>query len=451
MRGHIRRQSKKSWEIVIELPRDPATGRRRQHFEMVRGLKKDAERRLSELINSLDRGGFVQPSRISLAGWLDTWLKTCVVPNLKAQTADSYLSEIRVHLVPALGAVPFQRLTPQHLQDYYARALLEGRTDGTGGLSASTVRYHHRILHRALKQAVKMGYLERNVADAVDPPRVRRRVMPTMARDDIPRFLEAARGNFYFIVFYTALFTGMRLGELLGLRWCDVDLDMGHISVVQSLYKRAGVCKVDEPKSRSSRRRITLPASLVEILLQHRVGQVAQGIMLGRPLQETDLVFAYPGNKPLDPSTVNHAFARVLKEAGLPRIRFHDLRHTHATLMLVAGVNPKVVSERLGHSSVAFTMDVYSHVLPGLQESAAERFDQLIFSTSPDKNNVVKTPKLAQAQNGEGMLANGRLDVGKMLGKTSQKVDITGGIECEPHRSRTCNLLIKSQLLCQLS
>jgi integrase len=451
MRGHIRRQSKKSWEIVIELPRDPATGRRRQHFETVRGSKKDAERRLGELINSLDRGGFVQPSRITLGQWLGTWLESCVVPNLKAQTADSYISEIRVHLVPALGAVPLQRLTPQHLQDYYARALREGRTDGTGGLSASTVRYHHRILHRALKQAVKMGYLGRNVTDAVDPPRLQRRVMPTMAREDIPRFLEAARDNFYFIVFYTALFTGMRLGELLGLRWCDVDLDMGHISVVQSLYKRAGVCKIGAPKSRSSRRRITLSVSLIEILSRHRMEQEAQGIMLGRPLQETDLVFAYPGNRPLDPSTVTHAFARVLKEAGLNRIRFHDLRHTHGTLLLVAGVNPKIVSERLGHSSVAFTMDVYSHVVPGLQETAAERFEQLISSVSPGEKNVGKPPKLAQARKGEGMLANGRLDVGKMLGKVPKEDDITSKIECEPRRTRTSNRLIKSQLLCQLS
>ena len=208
------------------------------------------------------------------------------------------------------------------------------------------------------------------------------------------------------MVFYTALFTAMRLGELLGLRWCDVDLEMGYLSVVQSLYKRSGVCQVGEPKSRSSRRRISLPGFLIETLKQHRLGQEAQGILLGRPLEQTDLVFARLGNKPLDPGTVNHAFARVLRDAGLPHIRFHDLRHTHATLMLVAGENPKVISERLGHSSVAFTGDVYSHVVPGIQESAAERFDQLIFSGSVEENNVGKPPKLAQTRNGGGMLPN---------------------------------------------
>lgn len=181
----------------------------------------------AELIASFDRGGFVQSNRITLGDWLHRWHQSYVIPNLKKQTADSYLSEIRTHLVPNLGAILLQKLFPQQLQDYYARALLKGRIDGAGGLSATTVRYHHRILHRALKQAVKMGYLERNVAEAVDPPRVYRKVMATMAREDVPRFLTAARDSYYYVLFYTALFTGMRLAELLGLRWCDADLGAG--------------------------------------------------------------------------------------------------------------------------------------------------------------------------------------------------------------------------------
>jgi len=169
------------------------------------------------------------------------------------------------------------------------------------------------------------------------------------------------------------------------------------------------------------------------------------------PESKLDIVFNHPGNRALDPGTVEHIFARTLREAGLPRIRFHDLRHTHATLLLVAGVNPKVVSERLGHSSVAFTLDTYSHVVPGLQENAAQRFDQLILLESVEESDVGKPPKLAQARNGGGMLANGSLHVGNMLGFYPEKVDITGGFETEPRRTRTSNRLIKSQLLCQLS
>jgi len=195
-----------------------------------------------------------------------------------------------------------------------------------------------------------------------------------------------------------------------------------------------------EPKSKYSRRRITLPESLIEVLSSHRLELEAQGIMLGRPLAETDLVFSYPGNKPLDPSTVEHAFSRVLGEAGLRHVRFHDLRHTHATILLQAGVHPKVVSERLGHSSVAFTLDTYSHVVPGLQEAAAERFDQFISSVGIDVRNVGKTLKLAQAHH-----------VAKMLPKGGEDSSKKGGFRYEPRRTRTSNRLIKSQLLCQLS
>ena len=170
----------------------------------------------------------------------------------------------------------------------------------------------------------------------------------------------------------------MRLGELLGLRWCDVDLDMASLSVVQALYKRSGVCKMVKPKSSHSRRRIALSPSLALLLCDHKAEQQVQRILLGTPLSDSDLVFCHPDGKPLDPGVVSHTFAKVLKKAVLPHIRFHDLRHSHATLLLKAGIHPKIVSERLGHANIGITLDTYSHVLPGLQERAAERFDDLI-------------------------------------------------------------------------
>ncbi|MCJ7425963.1 MAG: site-specific integrase [Dehalococcoidales bacterium] len=202
--------------------------------------------------------------------------------------------------------------------------------------------------------------------------------MATLVLEDIPKFLEATQGTPYYILFYTALYTGMRLGELLGLRWCDIDLDMASLSVVQALYKRSGVCKMVEPKSSGSRRRIALSPSLVLTLRQYRVDQQVQRILIGEPMADSDLVFSHPGGKPLDPGVVSHTFAKVLRKAGLPHIRFHDLRHTHATLLLKAGVHPKIVSERLGHANIGITLDTYSHVLPGLQERAAESFDEML-------------------------------------------------------------------------
>jgi len=421
MKGYIRQRSKGSWEIAIDVGRDPSTGKRLQHWETVRGTKRDAQQRLAELLVTIEQGSYIKPERRTLGAWLEDWINSYVATNCSPRTVDSYRSELRVHIIPALGAIPLTNLRPQHLQGYYARALLQGRANGKGGLSSRTVQYHHRIMSEALSHAVKMGLLGRNVAEAVDPPRPKRRSMATLIPEDVPRFLEAARDTPYYLFFYTALYTGMRLGELLGLRWCDLDLDMASLSVVQSLYKRRGICQMKEPKSSHSRRQIALSPSLVILLRKHRIEEQAQRILLGKPLDDGDLVFCHPDGSPLDPGTVTHTFTKALIRAGLPHIRFHDLRHTHATLMLKQGIHPKIVSERLGHASIAITLDTYSHVLPGLQEAAAQRFDTLFQSRQTEAEHVGK------------MLAN------------------DGEFEPEPPRNRTSNLLIKSQLLCQLS
>jgi len=378
MKGHIRQRSKGSWTLWVDLGRDPETGKRRQQTLTVRGAKRDAERELRDLLHSLEVGSYVKSSRITLGQWLEQWCQSYVAMHCSARTAESYQSEVRRHLTPFLGRILLTQLQPQHLQNYYSQALTKGRTDGKGGLAARTVQYHHRILSEALSHAVKMGLLGRNIAKAVDPPRVERKNMATLVLEDIPKFLEATQGTPYYILFYTALYTGMRLGELLGLRWCDIDLDMASLSVVQALYKRSGVCKMVEPKSSGSRRRIALSPSLVLTLRQYRVDQQVQRILIGEPMADSDLVFSHPDGKPLDPGVVSHTFAKVLRKAGLPHIRFHDLRHTHATLLLKAGIHPKIVSERLGHANIGITLDTYSHVLPGLQERAAESFDEML-------------------------------------------------------------------------
>lgn len=389
MKGSIRQRSKGSWEITIDAGRDPATGKRQRHFESVKGIKRDAQQRLHELLLSVEQGVYIKPTRISLGEWLGDWLNSYVATNCSLATARSYKSEVRCHLIPALGAIPLTHLQPQHLQSYYAHALSQGRVDGKGGLSARTVRYHDHILSNALNHAVKMGLLVRNVAEAVDPPRPEKRNMATLAPEDIPQFLETARGTPYYVLFYTALYTGMRLGELLGLRWLDVDLYMASLSVVQALYKRAEVCKMVKPKSPHSRRQIALSPSLALLLRQHKGEQQARGVLLGKPISDSDLVFCRTNGEPIDPTVISHACAAVLKKAGLPHMRFHDLRHTHATLMLKQGVHPKIVSERLGHSSVAITMDTYSHVLPGLQEQAAEGFDNLLLRENVGKMSAM--------------------------------------------------------------
>lgn len=215
----------------MELPRDARTGKRRQHSETVKGTKKEAEHRLAELIDRIESNDFVRPERITFGQWLDRWYQSYVATNTRSRTAASYRDEIRVHIAPNLGRIPLSQLTPTVLEEYYARALASGRVDGKGGLASSTVLYHHRIISRCLKDAVRAGYLGRNVAEAIDPPRFKRKIMNTMALKDVTRFLQFPMETPYYRLYYTDIYTGLRLGEILGLPWRGLDLEQGYISV----------------------------------------------------------------------------------------------------------------------------------------------------------------------------------------------------------------------------
>ncbi len=360
------------------------------------GTKKDAERALRELLHSVEKGSYVKLSKVSRAEFLEEWLQGYVELNCSPRTKASYEMIIRRHLIPELGGILLSQLGPRHLQAFYSQQKVQGRVDGKGPLSSKTVRYCHSLLAEALEHAVKMGLVSRNVARATEAPRVDHKVMSTLMLEDIPKFLGAAKGTPYHTLFYLLLHTGLRRGEALALRWKNVDLGLpslgvlGYLSVTETVYRLAGDYIVKEPKTPSSRRRIALPPSLVLVLRQHRTEQEAQQALLGKPLIDNDFVFAHPDGNPLDPSTVSHAFNKVIRKAGLPHIRLHDLRHTHASLLLQAGVHPKVVQERLGHSSIRVTLDTYSHVMGGLQEAAAQHFDELLTSRKAETENVSK-------------------------------------------------------------
>jgi len=391
-RGHIRKKPSGSWELTVELPRDPRTEKRRQYTETVRGTKKEADLKLAELIERIGKNSFTKPGRITFGQWNMRWYTGYVIPNTGPRTSASYKTELDNHINPGLGAIPLVKLEDRHIEEHYDYELKWGKLDGSGGLSKTSVLYQHRIISESLKHAVKLGYLIHNVAELVTPPRRDRKVMSTLSPNHIPRFLVAIRSHPYYIPFYTAFATGNRPSELLGLTWQNVNLDEGFISVTQTLLKRSGLLKLIEPKTAYSRRRITLPATLVRILREHRRAREVEGQETGRPLEESDFVFGHPGNRPLDPSTINHAFTRMLREAGIPHIRFYDLRHTHATLLLAAGVDVKTISERLGHASVAFTMDTYAHVLPGTQAAAAESFDRVIMAGLLESSDIKNPP-----------------------------------------------------------
>ena len=377
MRGHLVKRAKNSWSIVLDLGGNPATGKRRQQWISIKGTKRDAEKRLAELIHQIDTGGFIRPARVTLGEFLHKWMEIYASSNVRARTLEGYRTIVDRHLVPKLGTIRLTALQPGHLQEYYALALSEGRYDGRGGLSARTVQHHHRLLSEALSHAVKWGLVSRNVAQAVDPPRPRNKEMNALDFDGVTAFLEAAKGATHYHLFHLDIYTGLRLSEILGLRWKDVDLDLATISVTQVMHRLRDKSFIfQEPKTAKSRRQIDLSPTAAIALRAYREEQSAQRILLGRPLAENDLVFAHPHGSPLFPSSVSRAFQQIARKVAIQGIRFHDLRHTHATLMLKQNVNPKVVQERLGHATFAITMDTYSHVLPGLQKEAAIRFEE---------------------------------------------------------------------------
>ncbi len=383
MRGHIRSKGKGSWQIQLYTAPGP-DGKPRRHFETVHGRKGDAQRRLTELLASLDKGVYTPPGRLTLVEHLKNWLEGYVKTNCSQRTFDGYQSIIERHLAPALGHIQLKHLQAQAIQAYYGRACEK--------LSARTVHHQHRVLSQSLKYAVRQGYLGRNPAELVDPPSPRKKAMRTLTPGEVGALLEAAKDSYYYPVIYTAVSTGLRQAELLGLRWRDLDLDMLSISVSQVLYKRRGVCQFKEPKTSHSRRRVAMTPKLALFLRGYRAERERLYRELGAELTLDSLVFSGVEGKPTDPGVLSHAFSRMARQAGLGGVRFHDLRHTFASLMLLRGAKPKVISEALGHSSVAFTMDTYSHIIGGMQEDAMALLDEVLPAGVSQKNNANLTP-----------------------------------------------------------
>ncbi|MCP4607535.1 MAG: site-specific integrase [Planctomycetes bacterium] len=371
MNGSIEKRKNQSWKLTVELGRDE-NGKRLRKYETVRGPKKEAERRLRELLTNLDKGIPINMSKANVGEFLGQWLRDYAETNTSPRTVEGYKGVVNRYLVPSIGRVPLTKLTPQHVQGLY-RDMLDR------GLSPQTILHAHRIFSEALGHAVKWGLLGRNVCEAVDPPRPKRKEMNTLDPSEVRRLLDVSSSSTYGAVIFLALYTGMRRGEILGLRWSDVDLKNRTISVTQTLtYLKGKGLVFGEPKTAYSRRLVTLPSDAAALLAGLRVKQKEQLQESGGQWEESCLVFGNTNGKPVHPDSVTKSFGKIIKRSGLPHVRFHDLRHTHATLMLKQGVHPKIVSERLGHASVNITLDTYSHVLPNMQEEAALAFEEVL-------------------------------------------------------------------------
>jgi integrase len=378
MKGSIKRQSDNSYRIRASMGKDPISGKYVSHFETVKGNKKDAEKRLREILTEIDKVEFVKPSKMTLADYLVRWLSDYVKPNLSPRTYEGYEYIIRYHIIPSIGYIPLNALKPEHLQHYYAEKLSTTKANGKGKLSSLSVRHHAMLLHKALKTACQLGLLQRNVADNVITPKARQTEMQTWDVEEVKRFLDTARSSQYFPLFFTALYTGARRCELLALRWSDVDLLLCTMSISRGLHQINKQYVFTQPKTNKSRRVIALSPALVQVLKDHHNKQAWDKAMVDIKVHETNFIFSNYNDKPWRPNTISRAWVTIAKRAGVKVIRFHDARHTHASLMLRQGIHPKVVQERLGHSTISTTLDTYSHVAPGIQEAAARRFDDIL-------------------------------------------------------------------------
>ena len=387
MRGHVHKRVKTIsdgrqvtyWYVVINLGIGD-DGKRRQKWHGSYATRREADKALVGILRDLEQRTYVEPASLTLAEYVsDQWLPQ-MRTQVKASTFDSYQRNLKLHVLPALGNRQLQAITSGQLTVLYNQLLDHGRRNGpTGrGLSAKTVRYVHTIVSKLFGDAVDLDVIARNPAARAKPPRPERgssRIRFWTAQQ-LTAFLDGVAVHRLYPLWHLAAMTGMRRGELLGLRWADVDFDNARLAVRQTLISVAYKPQLSTPKTHRARV-IDLDVGTVAVLRRHALGQ--QTLLAAEGLANIeDLVFDDGAAAPIHPESVRQTFERLVAKAAVPRIRFHDLRHTHATIALRAGVPVKVISERLGHANPAFTLQQYAHVIPGMQAEAAQDIADLV-------------------------------------------------------------------------
>lgn len=375
-----------SYLVRVEYPPNPVTGKRRQRSKSFT-TKKEAEKELAKWLHEIDTGMAVDTSKATITEHTEAWLSTVAQHNVRPTTIAHYRATVKNHIIPRLGTVAVQKLTPARIQAMYSEMLAEGK--GT-----RTVQLTHLRLQQALSLAVQWNIIARNPCDLVTPPRNQRKELRTWNRDHVRRFLDAATSDVYAPLWEIALATGMRRGELLGIRWQDVDLTRGTLTIQQAVTLLNDKAIIQQPKSAASRRTVRLPAHCIAALQAHKDRRAFGTPQRTSSDEARDLVFTNTTGGIIHPRNLIRNFALIMEQeekrriaetpdaTPLPRIRFHDLRHTYATLSLSGGADIKTVSARLGHSSIAITGDVYMHVTPQMDERATAVIEAAIFGVA---------------------------------------------------------------------
>lgn len=382
MKGHIRKRTTKSgntWQIAIELGMDE-NGNRKRMYKSTNGTKKEAEKIMIKLISELEEGTLVQESSMTVATYLRNWLKTYVEINLSPTSIDGYRDNIEKYIIPHIGNIPLQKLSPLHLQDMYLKLSENGKINRKGGLAPRSIRYIHMNLSKALREAVKMQIIKRNVATMVTIPKVKTYRAAVYNEQEIISLLNIAKGTDMEVPITLAATLGLRRGEILGLKWSDINFHECRLIINNNLVSTSEGAVLKTPKTESSHRTIEISDSIVTMLKKHLIWQKENKIKLGRDYCDNSLVCCYPDGNLINPKVFSKKFTRFLERNNLKNIRFHDLRHSNATLMLEYGIPAKVASERLGHSSISVTLDIYSHVTSKMQKDVADKIESGILN-----------------------------------------------------------------------
>jgi integrase len=376
MKGHIRERSPGHFAIILD-QRDPATGKRKRKWHSFAGTKRQAQIECARLISDTSDGSYVEPSKVTVLQFIERWLKH-IKPNVSPRTHERYEQIALKNIAPLIGAKPLSKLQPIDISEAYAKALENGRRDGKGGLSPRTVHHMHRILYSALNQAERWKLIVRNPAALLekrDRPKIEKKAVRTIDAPATAAVFDAARERRLFIPLVLAAFCGLRRGEITAIRWRAIDLDRGQLAVLASTEQLDdGTVREKEAKSCRART-VALPSLAVEELRRWRIVQAQELLRLGVRPDDDWLVVTQADGSAIQPRSLTHVVSAFLKEW---RMTLHGLRHSHASHMLASDVHPKIVQERLGHSSIAITMDIYSHLMPNMQGDAANAVDGVL-------------------------------------------------------------------------
>lgn len=381
MAGQIVKRGDNKYLVRVYMGLD-GNGKRKYHNKTIHGNKKDAEKYRNKVLRERDTGEYIEPSKEMLSLYLDRWLDTVAKQRVAASTFKAYSDYVSCYLKDGLGDKMLSKLEPIEIQEFY-------NVLGERGIAPKTIRNIHNVLSSALNQAVKWGLTTKNPAPLVDLPKKKKKEMRPLNQEEAARFMDATVYSPWKAYFSLLLSSGMRPSEALGLKWSDIDFKNERVHVQRALSRVTGAWSLEAPKTAQSKRSIPLPPGVVKDLEEHKKDQAAEKLK-AENYNDHNLVFTGKTGVPPDYRNIyNRHFKPLLKSAGLPDIRLYDLRHTCATLLLSAGENPKIVSERLGHASVTLTLDTYSHVLPDMQDRATAKLEKMLFSTQESTQKEV--------------------------------------------------------------